>query len=138
MKRWGKLTILILGCVLVAGITSIYAQSAFKISFDFQAGGKKLAKGDYTATLKADGQVLLRQEATGKEVLVPVLKKLDQPKPPAEPQLVFDEVGDFAPSYPEYMTVYILAEVWLPGQAGLEVHVTKGAHNQKVVKAAAK
>ncbi len=138
MKRSGKLTVLVLGGVLVAGITSMFAQTAFKMPFDFQAGGKKLAKGDYTATLKADGQVLLRQDATGKEVLVPVLKKLDQPKPPAEPQLVFDEVGDFAPSYTEYMTVYILAEVWLPGQPGLEVHVTKGAHNQKVVKAAAK
>ena len=77
MKRLGRLMILILACVLVAGISSVYAQTAFKIPFDFQAGGKKLAKGDYTASLKADGQVLLRQEATGKEVLVPVLKKLD-------------------------------------------------------------
>ncbi len=136
MKRIGRLTVTILACVLVAGISSALAQTAFKVPFDFQAGGKKLAKGDYTASLKADGQVLLRQEATGKEVLVSVLKKLD-PKPPAEPQLVFDEVGDFAPSYTEYLTVYVLAEVWLPGQAGLEVHVTKGAHSQKVVKAPA-
>ena len=68
-------------------------------------------------------------------VPVPVLKKLEQPKPPlAEPRLVFDEAGDFAPSYTEYMTVYILAEVWLPGQDGLEVHVTKGAHKNQVVK----
>lgn len=135
MKRPGKLAVSILACVLVAGMSSAFAQTAFKVPFDFQAGGKKLPKGDYTASLKADGQVLLRQEATGREVLVPVLKKLDQPKPPAEPRLVFDEVGDFAPSYTEYLTVYILAEVWLSGQAGLEVHVTKGAHNQKVVKA---
>ena len=137
MKRTGRLTVLILASVLVAGIASAYAQTAFKVPFDFQAGGKKLPKGDYTASLKGDGQVLLRQEATGKEILIPVLKKLDQPNPPAAPQLVFDEVGDFAPSYTEYLTVYVLAEVWLPGQAGLEVHVTKGAHNQKVVKAEA-
>lgn len=137
MKRRGKLRILVPACVLVAGISAAFGQTAFKIPFDFQAGGKKLAKGDYTLTLKADGQVLLRQDATGKEVLVPVLKKLDPSKPQAEPQLVFDEVGDFAPSYTEYLTVYILSEVWLPGQAGLEIHVTKGAHNQKVVKAPA-
>ena len=64
--------------------------------------------------------------------------KLDQPKPPlAGAQLVFDEVGDFAPSYTEYLTVYVLAEVWLAGQDGLQVHVTKGAHKTKVVKAGA-
>jgi hypothetical protein len=135
MKRFAKCSVAILAIVLVAGISSAYAQTAFKIPFDFQAGGKKFPKGDYAVALKGDGQVVLRQESTGKEIPVPVLKKLEQPKPPlAEPRLVFDEAGDFAPSYTEYITVYILAEVWLPGQDGLEVHVTKGAHKNQVVK----
>ena len=130
---------LALACVLVAGVSSAFAQTAFKIPFDFQAGGKKLPKGDYTVALKADGSLALRQEATGREVLVPVLKKLDQPAPPpAGPRLVFDEVGDFAPSYTEYLTVYILSEAWLAGQDGLQIHVTKGAHKTKVVEAAGK
>jgi biopolymer transport protein ExbD len=134
MNRFAKCSVVILVFVFVAGISLAFAQAAFKIPFEFQAGGKKLPKGEYTVAIKGDGQLVLRQESTGKEIPVPVLKKLEQPKPPlAEPRLVFDEAGDFAPSYTEYMTVYILAEVWLPGQDGLEVHVTKGAHKNQVV-----
>jgi biopolymer transport protein ExbD len=134
MKRFAKCSVVILAFVFVTGISLAFAQTVFKIPFEFQAGGKKLPKGEYTVAIKGDGQLVLRQESTGKEIPVPVLKKLEQPKPPlAEPRLVFDEAGDFAPSYTEYMTVYILAEVWLPGQDGLEVHVTKGAHKNQVV-----
>jgi len=134
MKRFAKCSVLILAAVFVGGISSAFAQTAFKIPFDFQAGGKKLPKGDYTVAIKGDETVVLRQESTGKEIPVPVLKKLEQPKPHlAAPRLVFDEAGDFAPSYTEYLTVYILAEVWLPGQDGLQVHVTKGAHKTKIV-----
>jgi hypothetical protein len=120
--------------ILAAGVSVTYAQSLFNVPFEFQAAGKKLPKGEYTVAPKGDGQIILRQESTGKEVLIPVLRKLAQPTPPvAEPRLVFDEVGNFEPSYTEYFTVYILAEVWLPAQDGLEVHVTKGAHKNKVV-----
>ncbi len=131
--------VLALACVLVAGVSSAIAQTSFKIPFDFQAGGKKLPKGDYTAALKADGSLVLKQDSNGREVPVPILKKLERPTPPpAGPRLVFDEVGDFAPSYTEYLTVYVLSEVWLAGQDGLQVHVTKGAHKTKVVEAAGK
>jgi len=135
MKRFAKCSVVILALVFVAGVSLAFAQTVFKVPFEFQAGGKKLPKGEYTVAMKGDGQVVLRQESTGKEIPVPVLKKLEQPKPPlAEPRLIFDEAGDFAPSYTEYMTVYLLAEVWFPGQDGLEVHVTKGAHKNQVVK----
>src|SRR5512136_960531 len=98
MKRHAKLMVLILACVLVAGVSSALAQTAFKVPFDFKAGGKNLPKGDYSVALKADGSVVLKQEATGREIPVPVLTKLEQPKPPlAGARLVFDEVGDFAP-----------------------------------------
>ncbi|MGZ4886829.1 MAG: hypothetical protein ACXVJK_03760 [Candidatus Aminicenantales bacterium] len=135
MKRFAKCLVVILALVFFAGVSLAFAQTVFKIPFEFQAGGKKLPKGEYTVAMKSDGQIVLRQESTGKETPIPVLKKLEQPKPPlAEPRLVFDEAGDFAPSYTEYMTVYILAEVWLPGQDGLQVHVTKGAHKNQVVR----
>ena len=82
------------------------------------------------------GPLTLRHEATGKEVKVPFTERLPQPAPPlAEPQLVFDEVGDFAPSYTEYITVYILSEVWFLREEGFRTHTTKGAHRKKVVKA---
>ena len=135
MKRTAMAAVVTLVVLLVAGAASTYAQATFKMPFKFQAGGKKLPAGDYTVMKAAEGQLTLRQEATGKEFPVPFTVRIAQPKPAvAEPRLVFDEVGDFAPSYTEYMTVYILSELWLAGEDGFRVHTTKGAHQTKVVK----
>jgi len=135
MKRLAVGPVLTLAFILVVGVSLTYAQATFKVPFKFQAGGKKLPAGDYTGTKTAEGQLTLRQEATGKEIPVPFTERIAQPKPPvAELRLVFDEVGDFEPSYTEYFTVYILSEVWFAGEDGFRVHTTKGAHQTKVVK----
>jgi len=134
VKRTAMAAIVTLAVLLVAGASSTFAQATFKVPFKFQAGGKKLPVGDYTVTKAAEGQLMLRQEATGKEYPVPFTERIAQPKPAvAGPRLVFDEVGDFEPSYTEYFTVYILSEVWLGGEDGFRVHTTKGAHQTKVV-----
>ena len=134
MKRTAKAAIVTLAVLFVAGAASTFAQATFKVPFKFQAAGKKLPAGDYTVLKAAEGQLTLRQEATGMEFPVPFIERIAQPKPAGlEPRLVFDEVGDFAPSYTEYMTVYILSEVWLGGEDGFRVHTTKGAHQSKVV-----
>lgn len=136
MKRHATATLAALAILLVAGAVPAAGQTAFKISFPFQAGGKKLPAGDYTVRKTAEGPLTLRQEATGKEFPVPFTDRLAQPTPAlTEAQLVFDEVGDFAPSYTEYLTVYILSEVWFPRDDGFRTHTTKGAHRTKVVKA---
>jgi len=135
VKRTAMAAIVTLAVLLVAGASSTFAQATFKIPFKFQAGGKKLPAGDYSVMKTAEGQLTLRQEATGKDIPVPFTQRIAQPKPPvAEPQLVFDEVGDFEPSYTEYFTVYIVSEVWFAGEDGFRVHTTKGAHQTKVVK----
>ena len=135
MKHLAVWPVMTLAFILVAGVTLSHAQGTFKVPFKFQAGGKKLPAGDYTLMKAAEGQLTLRQESTGKEIPIPFTERIAQPKPPvAEPQLVFDEVGDFEPSYTEYFTVYILSEVWLAGEDGFRVHTTKGAHQTKVVK----
>ena len=86
-------------------------------------------------TRTGDGQVTFQQVSTGKESVLPFSQKLTPAEPPAaEPRLVFDEVGNFEPSYTEYFTVYVLAEVWLSGQDGYLIHTTKGAHKTQVVK----
>jgi hypothetical protein len=124
-----------LAILLVAGVTPALAQASFKIPFPFQAGGKKLPAGEYSAAKKDDGQIVLRKEPSGAETAVASSQRLAQPTPFLEaPQLVFDEVGDFAPSYTEYMTVYVLAEVWLAGEDGFLIHTTKGAHKNRIVK----
>jgi hypothetical protein len=122
-----------LALVLAAAAPGL-AQGAFKVPFAFQAGGKKLPAGDYTAAKGADGGLVLRQESTGREIPLPLLERIAKPvPPPGEPRLVFDEVGDFAPSYTEYVTVYILSEVWFPGEDGFRTHLTKGAHKTKTL-----
>jgi hypothetical protein len=117
-----------LGAVLAA------AGADFKVPFPLQAGGKKLAAGDYAVAKTAEGTLVIKQVSTGKDIPLTVLERIPMPAPPvAAARLVFDEVGDFAPSYTEYMTVYILSEVWFPGEDGYRVHLTKGAHKTKVV-----
>ena len=135
MKRQAAATAVALALILAAGVASAFAQAEFKVPFPITAGGKKLAAGDYAVAKAADGGLVLRQGATGKEIPLIVLERIAKPEPPvAGPRLVFDEVGDFAPSYTEYITVYVLSEVWLPGEDGYRVHVTKGAHKTKEVK----
>jgi hypothetical protein len=120
---------------LVAGATAAFAQGTFKIPFTFQAGGSKHPASEYWVAQKDDGQITLRQEASGKEFQVAFTKRLPQPSPPlAEPQLVFDVVGNFAPSYTEYVTDYVLAEVWLQDADGFLVHTMKGAHKTHIIK----
>jgi len=124
--------------LLGAGSALASTQADFKVAFPLQAGGKKLAAGDYTAVKTAEGGIVLRQVSTGKDIPLTVLERIPKTEAPVtEPRLVFDEVGDFAPSYTEYITVYILSEVWFPGEDGYRVHVTKGAHKTKVVTGAA-
>ena len=134
MKRLAVWLAVAMTVALVARATETYAQGTFKMAFGFEAGGKKLPAGEYRVT-KGDGQITLRQESTGKEFQVPFTQRLPQPTPPlTEPQLVFDMVGNFAPSYTEYVTDYVLAEVWLQGEDGFVVHITKGAHSTKIIK----
>jgi hypothetical protein len=135
MKNLAHLAVVTLAFALITGGTVVYAQGTFKIPFKFQAGGKKFPPGEFRVDQKEDGPISLRQESTGKEVQIPFIMKLAQPKPPIEePLLVFDMVGNFEPSYTEYVTDYVLAEVWLPGQDGLQVHTLKGAHQNQTVK----
>jgi hypothetical protein len=121
--------------MLVAGSAQAFAQCTFNVPFPFQAGGLKLPKGEYRVAQKDDSHLTLRQMATGKEFQVPFAKRLAQPSPPlAEPQLVIDVVGNFAPSYTEYVTDYVLAEVWLDSKDGFAVHAMKGAHKTQIIK----
>jgi len=135
MKRWAVGVAAATALLLVAGATQAFAQATFKIPFPIQAGDLKLPKGEYRLAQKDDTHITLRQEATGKEFQVSFTKRLAQPSPPlAEPQLVIDVVGNFAPSYTEYVTDYVLAEVWLPGGDGFLVHAMKGAHQTQTIK----
>ena len=139
MRRLAVLTIAVTALAVLATAPPVDAQSAFKVPFAFESGGKKFPAGTYTVTKSGDGQITFMQVTTAKEVVVPFTAKLPQADPPATgPRLVFDEVGNFEPSYTEYFTVYVLAEVWLSEPEGYLVHTTKGAHKHRTVNAEAK
>ncbi len=108
--------------------------AVFKVPFEFRAAGKKIPAGEYWFGFNQSGKLVLRQVSTGKELELTIQEKMAPPEQPAaEPRLVFDEVGDFAPSYTEYFTVYVLSQIWLSGEEGYRIHTTKGAHKEKVI-----
>lgn len=135
MKRLMIYAVAAVALTLAAAAPKAYAQSTFKVNFAFKAAGTDFTKGEYTVTPKDATHVTLKQESTGKEFDVPFTKRLPQPNPPvADPQLVFDVVGDFAPSYTEYITVYVLSEVWQPGADGYLIREMRGAHKTEIIK----
>jgi hypothetical protein len=135
MRPLAILPIVIAALALAATAPPAHAQSAFKVPFNFESGGKKFAAGNYVVTKSGETQFTLQQVSTGKESVLPFIQKLAPADPPAaEPRLVFDEVGTFEPSYTEYFTVNVLAEIWLSGQDGYLIHTTKGAHKNRIVK----
>jgi hypothetical protein len=135
MRRLVLSAATVLAVVLAADSTVAYAQMTVKIPFKFDAGGKPFPAGSYWIGQDAGGSITLRQEPDGAQVSVPCLKKLTQPTPVLEqPQLVFDMVGNFEPSYTEYVTDYLLSEVWLEGTDGFLVLATQGPHQHQIVK----
>ena len=134
MKRTAlrKAAVALILSVFAAG--AAFAQAAFKIPFPFQAGGKKLQAGEYSVAPKGAGELVFKRLPDGAEVLVPFTQRLAPPAEPVkEPQLVFDMVGNFEPSYTEYVTDYVLAELWMPGEEGFLVRAMKGAHQHKTI-----
>jgi len=135
MRRFASIIAAALVFGFIAGGSALYAQGTFKIPFKFEAGGRKLPAGDYWIAARDEKQLALRRGSGGEEVLIPFTGRLSQPNPAlAEPQLVFDMVGNFEPSYTEYVTDYVLAELWLPGADGFLVRAMKGAHQHQTIK----
>jgi hypothetical protein len=134
MKRIAILLIVIPAFLVIAGATGVFDQATFEIPFKFEAAGKKLPVGTYWIGMNGEGIVMIRQEAKNIEVSVPFIEKLPHPATPiAEPELLFDVVGNFVPSYTEYVTDYVLSEVWLPEHEGLLIRRLKGAHKHQTI-----
>jgi hypothetical protein len=120
---------------IAAGSTAAYAQTIITVPFKFEAGGKSFAPGDYSIELKEGGAVSVKPAHGGTEVVMRAIKSLQKPTAAKEDaELVFDMVGNFEPSYSEYVTDYVLSEIWLPGVEGVLVFETTGAHQHRSVK----
>jgi hypothetical protein len=122
MKRLLILAALALVFKFCLGASAVFAQVTFEIPFKFEVGDKSYPAGKYLVTQKEEGKITLWGEAKGEDIVIPFLKVLDQPETPiSDPQLIFDMVANFEPSYTEYVTEYVLAEVWLSGKEGFLV-----------------
>lgn len=134
MKRLCILVAWGLALILILGSGTAFAQATFKIPFKFKAEGKSYPPGNYWIAQIEEGKITLRKEAAEEAVLIPIVEWLAQPDQPIEkPRLIFDMVGNFEPSYTEYVTEYVLAEVWLTAKDGFLVLSTERAEYNKTV-----
>jgi hypothetical protein len=97
------------------------------IPFPFTVEGKVLAAGEYTFARNDSGSEFT-VTGTGKNlVLAPILTRINgvMDKTQQHTHLVFDVVGD----------THFLSEIWIPGEDGYVMLVTKGEHTHKVIHA---
>lgn len=138
MKRLIILVSLGAVVLLALGSGTAHGQAAFKIPFKFEVGDKSYPPGDYRISQKDEGTIALLRDATGDEVAITIIKKVPQPETAIEaPQIIFDMVANFEPSYTEYVTEYLLAEVWLTAEEGFLVLAGDRAEYTKEVKGTA-
>jgi len=135
MKHLIILAALVFVFILFFGNSVAYSQATFKIPFKFEVEGKSFPPGNYRIAQKEEGKITLQGETGGEEVLIPIIEKLAISTPPiTEPQLIFDMVANFEPSYTEYVTEYLLAEVWLTDKDGFLMLAAERSEYQKSVK----
>lgn len=123
-----KRVLMTVGFVAVFAVILGYGQPASikaMIDFQFTAGGKVLTAGEYDFKRDATAPVFRVQGGGKNFALAPVLTRLSGAihTTPEDAHIVFDKVGD----------TYILAEIWIPGEDGYVLAMTKGMHEHKVV-----
>ncbi len=110
--------------IIALAVTSALAQGPSlkaKIDFPFSVGTKTYPAGTYTF-IKEDPANVFRMTGEKMEAVAPVLTRIASMMPNMD-AVVFDVVGD----------KYILAEIWIPGDDGYVVAMTKVKHEHKVV-----
>ena len=122
-----------LAIAVLAASTVAHAQVAVSVPFKFEAGGKPFPPGEYAIELKKDGAIGLRSASGGAELMIPAAERRKPTRPVQQPELVFDMVGNFEPSFSEYVTDYLLSEIWLPGADGVIVLTTNAKHDHRTL-----
>ena len=120
---------LVVGLVALLAAVSGYGQQGgiikAKIDFPFKVEGKVLPAGEYAFTRDAQAMTF-RVQGQGKEgAIAPILTRMawEMHTTVQDSHLTFDVVGD----------TYSLSEIWIPGEDGYLIQMTKGPHTHKVV-----
>lgn len=123
------------GIVLAVGFISLIAAAVasaqpmairVKIDFPFLAEGRMFPAGTYDLKRDESASVFRITDEGRNAGVAQVLTRLTAEQHAmkgASAHLVFDKAGE----------TYTLSEVWIPGQDGYVLALTKGAHGHKVV-----
>lgn len=113
----------------IAAISAVsaYAQNVpvlrVHVPFDFKAGGKDFASGDYRLRQADTGVITLESDGKQQRAFLSPITTLAR-STHSDLLLVFDNVGDNR----------VLSEVWFPNRDGALVHVERGKHEHSVVR----
>jgi hypothetical protein len=124
--RVRNLVMLILSILLLAVFASAQAPSIVKakIPFAFSVEGKVLSAGEYEFTEDPKDRVI-SVRGSGGVALAPIITRLAAGihTTPQDSHIVFDKVGDS----------HILSEIWVPGEDGFMLHITKEKHAHRII-----
>ena len=120
--------ILTVGLFAFLAVAAAYGQNAIvraQIDFPFIVEGRTLPAGTYDFT--RDGMASIfkvtdgAKDVASAQILTRVAAGMHTS--PADGHLVFDKIGD----------AYTLAEIWIPGQDGYILAVTKAKHEHRII-----
>ena len=120
--------ILTVGLFAFLAVAAAYGQNATiraQIDFPFIVDGKTLPAGNYDF-VRDDTASVFKVTDEGKNLAAAqVLTRIaaGMHTSPADGHVVFDKIGD----------AYTLAEIWIPGQDGYVLAVTKAKHEHRIV-----
>jgi len=117
----GSFIVALLAVSLFAQAPQVRAQ----IDFAFSVENKVMPAGTYDFIRDESASVFRVTEGGKSEAVVQVQTRLASLMPgmPDKPEVVFDKIGD----------KYVLAEIWIPGEDGYAITMTKAKHEHKVV-----
>ncbi len=123
-------TRILLAAVILGGLGLISAYGQMEsikttVDFSFSVGGKVLPAGQYEFSRSAEVLIFRVQGEGMNAAEAPVLTRLAGAihTTPEDAHIVFDKVGD----------AYILSEIWIPGEDGFLLAVTKEPHEHIVI-----
>ena len=97
-----------------------------QVSFPFTVEGRALPAGTYDIVKDEVAGVFKVSNEAKNEAAASILTRLSAGAhmAPSEAQVVFDKLGE----------TYLLSEIWIPGQDGYALAITKAKHEHVVVK----
>ncbi len=120
--------ILTVGLFAFLAVVAAFGQNAIiraQIDFPFIVEGRTLPAGTYDFTRDDTASVFKVTDGSKDMAAAQILTRIaaGMHTSPADGHVVFDKIGD----------AYTLAEIWIPGQDGYILAVTKAKHEHRII-----